>query len=122
MEANLSTAVQQSTILNEIRQLLIRHAEAISSKNADAVNACSLGDATTYSLAPPLIWTPLGRDGLAAWFATWSGPIGLQFQDLTIVAGEDAGFAHSLAHMIGTKLDGEKVDLWFRQTFWPFAR
>ena len=31
--------------------------------------------------------------------------------------GDDVAFSHSLNRMHGTKTDGAKADLWFRQTF-----
>jgi SnoaL-like domain len=31
--------------------------------------------------------------------------------------GDDVAFSHSLNRMHGTKADGAKADLWFRQTF-----
>jgi ketosteroid isomerase-like protein len=33
-----------------------------------------------------------------------------------LTAGEDVAFWNGLMHMTGTKTDGIKVDLWFRQT------
>ena len=35
---------------------------------------------------------------------------------MAITAGNDIAFATSLVHMTGRKTDGEKPDLWFRQT------
>jgi len=33
-----------------------------------------------------------------------------------VAVGGDVGYAHGLQHITGTKMDGEKVDLWFRAT------
>jgi ketosteroid isomerase-like protein len=54
--------------------------------------------------------------GFEAWFATWQGKLGYELRDLTIAVGEGIAFSHSLNHMTGTKTDGQKADLWFRQT------
>jgi PhnB protein len=54
--------------------------------------------------------------GLNAWFETWEGPLGLEMRELRIAAGGDVAFCSSLNHMSGTKTDGAKPDLWFRQT------
>jgi ketosteroid isomerase-like protein len=70
-----------------------------------------------FSLAPPLISTASNAEGLNAWFATWQGPIGYETRDLGIIIGDDVAFSHSLNRMHGTKTDGVKADLWFRQTF-----
>jgi ketosteroid isomerase-like protein len=53
---------------------------------------------------------------LRAWFATWQGAIGYEIRDLHLTAGDDAAFCHNLSRLSGTKTDGEKVDIWFRQT------
>ena len=55
-------------------------------------------------------------DGLADWYRSWQGPIGYEIRDLDITAGEDVAFSHSLNHMSGTRTDGERTDLWFRET------
>ena len=56
------------------------------------------------------------RKDLQAWFATWRGPLGYEVRELTITAGEDTAFSHSLNRLSGTKVDGEQADVWFRQT------
>ena len=85
-------------------------------KNADGVMAHYAPDSVTFDLAPPLISTGADAKGLQAWFATWPGPIGYEIRDLNITAGDDAAFCHSLNRLSGTKTDGEKADVWFRQT------
>jgi PhnB protein len=50
------------------------------------------------------------------WFDTWSSPIGYDLHDPELATAGDVAFAHGLAHMTGTKTDGESVDLWFRTT------
>jgi ketosteroid isomerase-like protein len=54
--------------------------------------------------------------GLATWFETWRGPIGIEPRDLRITAGPEVAFCTSLVRMTGTKTDGEEVDLWYRVT------
>ena len=54
--------------------------------------------------------------GIQSWFDTWSGGIESKSQKLTIRVGGDLAYAFSLQHMTGTKIDGERVDLWFRAT------
>jgi len=99
-----------------IRQAIQARNAALGAKDVAGVMASGAAGFVGYNLAPPLKATA-GKAGLAAWFATWDGPIGLEMRDLKIVAGDEAGFAHALIHMIGRKTDGEPVDLWFRQTF-----
>jgi PhnB protein len=90
--------------------------QALHDKDAKAVAACLADDLVVYSLAPPLASPDDGGEGLTDWFSTWAGPIGYALVDLKVAAAGDTAFAHGLAHMTGTKIDGEAVDLWFRAT------
>jgi ketosteroid isomerase-like protein len=89
---------------------------ALHDKNAQGVAACLAQDLVLYSLAPPLVGAEDGGEDLAAWFDTWSGPIGYALPAPNLATAGDVAFAHGLAHMTGTKTDGESVDLWFRAT------
>ena len=85
-------------------------------KDADAIAACYAPDAVIYSLAPPLAERGLDRDGIAAWLATWDGPIRVDAQDSVLDVAGDLACVSGLNRMRGTKTDGEEVDLWFRTT------
>jgi ketosteroid isomerase-like protein len=100
-----------------IRRLVDAWTQALHDKNAQGVLACLADDLVLYSLAPPLV--SAGDDeggGLQGWFDTWTGPIRYDLADLHVAVGGDVAFAHGLAHMTGTKIGGEVVDLWFRIT------
>jgi ketosteroid isomerase-like protein len=99
-----------------IRCVIDAWTKALHDKDPAAVAACLDEGLVVYSLAPPLAAPDDDGAGLQGWFDTWSGPIGYAFQDLTIAASGDVAFAHGLAHMSGTKTDGETPDLWFRST------
>jgi PhnB protein len=100
----------------EIRALIDDWAEAIRDRNVHGVLAHYVPDSLTFDLAPPLISTGADADGLQAWFASWRGPLGYEIRDLSITAGDDVAFCHSLARLSGTKADGDEADLWFRLT------
>ena len=91
-------------------------AEAIGRKDARAALAYVTDDVVEFSLAPPLQFKGKDEAGLNEWFATWKGPIGDETCDARLIAGSDVAFWYGLVHMTGTKTDGFKVDLWFRQT------
>ena len=99
-----------------IRQAIEARNAALTAKDVPGVMASGAAGFVSYNLAPPLK-AGGGKAGLAAWFATWDGPIDHEMRDLKIIAGDAAGFAHGLIHMSGRKTDGERIDLWFRQTF-----
>ena len=105
-----------TTAKDDVFALCDRLAEAHRARDADAIVACYAADATIYSLAPPLGERGLDRDAVAEWLATWSSPITIDAADVQIVAGDDIAWSTALNRMTGTKMDGEKVDMWFRTT------
>lgn len=101
---------------DKIRAAIDARADAIRNKNVPGVIPRFTEDSVGFSLAPPLqAKTPLKED-LENWFATFRGPIGLEMRDLKIIAGEDVAYCHSLSRLSGTKIHGEKTDVWFRET------
>jgi PhnB protein len=99
-----------------IRKVIEAWAEALRAKDTSGVVRHHARDFVHFSLAPPLSTTGGDPSTLEAWFAAWRGPIGYEIRALTIAAGEDTAFSHSLNRMTGTTQDGEATDLWFRQT------
>jgi PhnB protein len=100
----------------QIRSLIDDWARAIRAKDPARVMTHYALASVTFDLAPPLISTRADAHGLQAWFSTWQGPLGYEIRDLSITAGDDVAFCHSLNRLSGTKTDGEKADVWFRQT------
>jgi PhnB protein len=110
------TSHGNSTGIAEIDQTIEGWARALRAKDAAVVISYGTEDYVLFSLAPPLQVETREPKGLEAWFATWVGPIGYERHQVTIAAGPDLAFAHSLNRMTGIKTDGAKPDLWFRQT------
>lgn len=100
----------------EVKQAIEARNAALGAKDVDGVMASGYAGFVAYSMAPPLK-SPGGKAGLAGWFDTWDGPIGLTTRDLKITAGDDVAFATCLTRMTGRKTDGETVDMWHRLTF-----
>jgi len=97
---------------------------------ADQAAAITAGDARRalghlgpgfvgFDLAPPLelsgpqVYDPAG---LASWFESWDGPVGLDIGEPSVLAGGDVAFTYGLSPMHGVKADGQPVDLWYRTT------
>jgi len=101
----------------EVREVIDAQAAALSAKKAQEVIGHGTRNTVVFSLAPPLV-APAGGGtaGLEAWFATWKGPIGYDRSRLAITAEADLAIAYGLARMTGEKIDGARVDLWFRET------
>lgn len=104
---------------DQIRSLLGDFARAIRDKDAAGVITLLTRDAVVFDLAPPLVQdVEAAHDPrlLDEWFQTWKGPINTNSRDLMMAVGGDVAYAHCLQHMTGTKISGEKPDLWFRAT------
>jgi len=75
---------------------------------------CYTPGVLVFDLAPPLQY--VGKDAYRKnqeeWFASVQGLIGYETRSLTISAGADAAFSHSLNHISGTA----KTDEWVRAT------
>jgi PhnB protein len=116
-EMNEKSGVTKDTFA--IDEVLGAVTAALYDKDAAALIALLSDDAVAFDLAPPL---QLGPDvmhdpaPLKEWFATWKSPIVSEPLRWTIVVGGDVAYAFGLQHMSGTKIDGEKADLWFRAT------
>ena len=92
---------------------------AMRAGDAKAVVGLYTPDPVQYNLAQPL------RHGaeevhdaaaLQAWFDGFGGSVGYEVHDLTVTAGADVAFAHSLNKMYDPSPDG-RFELWFRATY-----
>lgn len=99
-----------------IQEILEARAAAVARKDVQASLAYVSDTVVSFDLAPPLLHSGQDAQGVQAWFDTWQGEIHQELRDLTIVHGEEVAFARALAHMSGTKTDGQQVDLWYRST------
>ncbi|MFQ6549972.1 YybH family protein [Aestuariibius sp. 2305UL40-4] len=99
----------------KISALCQRLGQAHHDKDADAIIGCYAPDAVIYSLAPPLR-DKLDRDGIAAWLATWDGPVLIDADDVDLVVSDGIAWSTALNRIRGTKIDGTAEDIWFRTT------
>ena len=117
----MTTSTEMTTDRDQIIALCERLGRAHTEKDAAAIVACYADDAVIYDMAPPLGRRGMNRDSLAAWLATWDGPITVEGANIDIHVGDGLAYATALNRMAGTKRDGEAVVLWFRTTM-VFAR
>jgi PhnB protein len=99
-----------------IRAIFGDRTNALFGKVADLALKHFAPDVVSYDLAPPLQHVGIDKAALEKWFATWDGLIGWAMGDLDVQIDGDLALAHGLGHMMGTKTDGEKADLWTRVT------
>jgi ketosteroid isomerase-like protein len=91
-------------------------ANALRTKDADGVISHQTSDLVQFALAPPLQATALDRKSLEEWLSSWRGPIEYEIREQSINASDTLAFCHSLNRMSATNSDGQKTDMWFRQT------
>ena len=123
-----------TTAQTDILALLDEHAAAHAASDPQRVFALYADDAVSYTLAPPLQQGPDTQygtvDGLRAWFATFDGPVRIDYRDPEVTVDGDVGYVHMLTKMTATPAGGsEPFSFWFRSTYglrrrdgrWQFA-
>lgn len=105
--------------LSPVIAVLDAHAESLRAKDVEKTVALYAPTSTEFALAPPLATTERleqRRTSTRAWFDTWASPILVSRRELDLDEEGDLAVTRALIHMTGTKVGGENVDLWFRQT------
>lgn len=102
----------------EIRALIDGAAKASRAKDVAALMANYASDVLVFDVINPLRYPGSDAIGKRAeeWFSSFQGGIGYEIRDLSIAASDEAAFCHSLNHVIGTKTDGQEIDMWWRET------
>jgi ketosteroid isomerase-like protein len=108
------------TAETDIRILLDARTRALHDKDPDATLALYMPGALMFELAPPLatrVDAVRSREGYAAWFASWDGPIVYETRDFAIALhGGDFALGTGFVRIAGSKTDGVSNSSWFRQT------
>jgi ketosteroid isomerase-like protein len=101
-----------------IRQRIEQWAEAVRALDLEGAMSIYAPDIVSFDVEPPL-----QHLGLEAKRRNWQGasamyqrPRGYELRDLTITAGDDVAFAHSLNRVSGTLKSGNKIGFWVRWT------
>jgi uncharacterized protein (TIGR02246 family) len=101
-----------------IRELIEGFVKAIRAKNIDEVMSVFAPEVISFDLGPPLQHGG-GETFKKRWkelFESFQGPIDYEVGNLSITAGDDVAFSHSLNRMSGTMKNGRKTDRWLRWT------
>ncbi|MCI0429223.1 MAG: nuclear transport factor 2 family protein [Rhodospirillales bacterium] len=99
----------------EIDALFAQLSRAHADKDADAIADAYAPGAVIFDLAPPLGRRGTKREEIAAWLATWDGPVEVDARDVELTAEGDLAFSTAFNRMRGRQ-GGKEVDLWFRAT------
>ena len=103
---------------SEIRLILDAWSDAIRLKNVDGRTAHYATDAVLFDVVDPLQYKGVDavRRRAQEWFDTWIGPLGFEYNQVTILAAENVAFAHCMNKVKGTKTDGSPLEMWWRAT------
>ena len=101
-----------------IRELIEGRTRAVASKDVDAAVNHHAADVTMFDVVNPLRYRGVDtvRERTREWFSLYKNEIGYQISDLSITEGNDVAFAHYVYRVTGTKVDGERVQMWVRAT------
>jgi uncharacterized protein (TIGR02246 family) len=113
-------AIEETRTKSEaaIRELINGFVKAIRAKDIDGVMSTFAPEVISFDLGPPLQHGG-GETFKKRWqelFESFQGPIGYEVRDLSITAGDDVAFSHSLNRISGTMKNGRKTDRWLRWT------
>src|ERR1700744_380589 len=91
---------------------------AVSSMDPDRVQRAYPPDIVSFDIEPPLQHVGAAAKGRnwTGFFAVFQRPAGYPARDLSVTAGADVAFAHSLNRVTGTLQNGNRVDYWVRWT------
>jgi uncharacterized protein (TIGR02246 family) len=101
-----------------IRALIDGFVKAIRAKDIDGVMSVFAPEVVSFDLGPPLKHG--GGEAFAtrwqALFESYQNAIDYDVRDLTVTAGDDVAFSHSLNRVSGTLRNGQTSDRWLRWT------
>jgi uncharacterized protein (TIGR02246 family) len=101
-----------------IRELIDGFVKAIRAKDINGVMSVFAPEVVSFDLGPPLQHGG-GEIFMKRWqelFELYQNPIEYEVRDLSIIAGDDVAFSHSLNRVGGTMKNGRKSDRWLRWT------
>ena len=114
----MTLETSKSNDVAQIRNLIHQWAEAVRTKDSAALASHMAPDVLLFDLVTPLRYC--GSDALkervVAWLASFQGALGYEIRNLSITAGQDVAFCHSLNRVVGRDKDGQDIDMWWRAT------
>lgn len=112
--------IEEDKTKNEaaIRELIDGFVKAIRGKDINGAMSVFAPEVVSFDLGPPLQHGG-GEMFVERWqdlFDSYQNPIDYEVRDLSITAGDDVAFSHSLNRVSGTMKNGKKSDRWLRWT------
>jgi uncharacterized protein (TIGR02246 family) len=116
--ATHAMATQHAMDEAEIRQRIAKLTEAIRAMDIERVMPIYAPDIVSFDVEPPLrhIGSEAKKKNWQKVFAAYEHPLEYELRDLSISAGDDVAFGHTLARLSGTLKDGTSTGYWVRWT------
>lgn len=114
----MTTSESKSTEEILIRKLMDDQVKALRTKDIDGAVSGYASDVISFDLLPPMSYNGADaiRKRLEEWLSSFRGPIGYEISNVSITAGDDVAFSHSLNGVKGTKTDGAEIEMGWRKT------
>jgi uncharacterized protein (TIGR02246 family) len=120
MEKNMAAVeTKQGLDTNgEIRELVGQWAIALRAKDIEAVMSHYASNVVVFDVVGPEQFkgTDLLRTRLTEWLDSFVGHMGFEVSDLEVDAGDYYAFCCGINRIIGTKIDGDQIDMNWRAT------
>jgi ketosteroid isomerase-like protein len=126
MAAFLQACIKPRNMKNEkeaslIKEMLEAQAKAVQKQNIDEAVKNYAPDVLIYDVVGPLRHdkgVASVKQRLTQWFSTFAegSAIGFELVDLSVSAGEDLAFSHSLNHVNAPLKAGGALDMFWRET------
>jgi ketosteroid isomerase-like protein len=104
----------------QIRQLMAEWEAAMHGRDAERIVARYAPEIVKFDLAPPLRQLApeaLDVERVRRWLSGFDGPIEYEIRDLSVTAGDEIAFCHSLNRLSATPHGSPQAfNLWFRAT------
>jgi len=114
----MATATSKAPHEAQIRGIVEAWAKAVRAQDINAMLSNYAPDIVSFDAVTKLQIT--GLDAVSRrteeWVTAFQAPIGFEMRDLSITAGDEVAFSHSLNRVNGAMTNGEKVDMWWRAT------
>jgi ketosteroid isomerase-like protein len=112
--------MSEDTATNQaaIRELIDGYVNAIRNHDIEGVVSAYAADLVAFDVVPPLksVGAERYRKVWQEVFEMLEKPIPYDIRDLSITAGDEVAFSHSLNRNGGTMKNGRTLDLWLRWT------
>jgi ketosteroid isomerase-like protein len=108
----------QTEIEAPIRKLIEKQIRAVRDKDINQALDNYDINVLSFDVVDPLQFIGIDaiRKRLEEWFSTFQGPIENEISDLKIEISGDIAFCSRLNHVNAVKVDGGKLDMWWRET------